>query len=116
MSDPTKPPGSHKPQPRPKRAAESNLQLFALTLLLTTPSRLQELWLNNDSSDAWREKLKDLGFTDVEAGVRFMGRLRNRSMFFEGVGSLLRELRDEYPEPPPHPPDGVDAELVRRLA
>jgi len=92
-----------------------DLQLFALTLLLTTPSSLQQIWLESPHSADWRAVLEDLQFSDVDAAIAFMGRLRNRRVFFEGAGSLLREMT-EYPEPPPHPPNDAAREIVRRLA
>ena len=98
-----------------RELAVADLQLFAVTLLLMTPSRLQESWVKSEASADWKQTLTELGFVDVTKALKLMSRLKNRRMFFEGVGTLLREMREEYPEPPPHPARKVDVEIVRRL-
>ena len=100
---------------RAREAAGTDLQTFALTMLLVTPSTLQSLWLSTADDAVWRPELTRLGFTNVDGAADFMARLRNRRMFLEGVGTLLQEL-GEYPEPPPHPPNGKAREIVTRLA
>jgi hypothetical protein len=83
-------------------------EVFAVTLLLCTPSDLHNMWLdpNKDISD-WKQHLILLGLSDdaIKLGLAIMsdGHLRPHRHFFGAIASSLKEYGLTYDVGGPHP-------------
>jgi hypothetical protein len=89
-------------------------EIFAVTLLLCTPSALARAWTDNDSLDKARAELTKLPLSDdMKAfAIKFMSNYSGVKSFFKGIADIHAVV---YAGPEPHP-SGTEAQaIVRKL-
>jgi hypothetical protein len=109
---------SHIKLDPPTRILE--FEIFAITLLMCTPSDLHSLWLNKKKSPSdWRDYLLGLKLSNdaVTLGVAIMSddHLRPHRHFFKAITQSLREYGLTYDVVGPHPGGGEAKKIVEAM-
>ena len=89
-------------------------EIFAVTLLLCTPSVLGRAWTDNDSLDKARAELAKLPFSDdMKAfAIKFMSNYSGVKAFFKGIADIHSVV---YAGPEPHPSGGQASKIIGKL-
>lgn len=89
-------------------------EVFAVTLLLCTPSAVGRAWTNNDSLDQARQELAKLPLSeDLKThAVQLMQDLKGVKSFFKGIADINLLT---YDGPEPHPGQDQAVKIVRAL-
>jgi hypothetical protein len=89
-------------------------EIFAVTLLLCTPSKLSRSWTNNKTLDKAKKEVKKLPLSDdmKKHAVQVMQDLTALKPFFKGIADLQGQI---YAGPEPHPHGSQAAAIIRAL-
>lgn len=90
-----------------KITASLEFEVFAITLLLCTPSDLQGLWMTSNVPADWEAHLSSLGLSKdaIKLGLAILSddHLRPHRYFFQAVANSLKEYGLTYDVGGPHP-------------
>src|SRR5712691_10984310 len=89
-------------------------EIFAVTLMLCTPSDLSRAWTNNDSLDPAAAELKKLPLSDDmhQHALKVMKDFVGVKSFFKGIADLQVGI---YDGPEPHPRDDQPEKIIKAL-
>lgn len=94
--------------------ANHEYEIFAVTLLLCTPSAISRAWTNSDTLDAALAELEKLPLSDdMKAHAKqFMQNRKSMRAFFKGIADVQADV---YAGPEPHPGGVQAAKLIQAL-
>ena len=92
-------------------------EVFALSLLLCTPSRLNRAWTGN-KTPAEIEKLVGSMKLSPELQQRALDFIAGHAAakpFFQGIADIIKASNPEYAGPDPHPCEMEEADIIKAL-
>lgn len=109
------PSGASKGSSAMRTTEVGRFELFAISLLLATPSSLGRAWTTGTQSQ-WEAVVNGLPFSasGKARALEMIGELRSEGSH-EDFGRVINVLAANYGEPEPHPQDPPAAAIIQAL-